>query len=154
MLTDAAIRAARPRERPYKLTDGAGLHLYVTPAGGKLWRMRYELGGRERLLSFGPYPRVGLAEARGRRDAAKAALREGRDPGLAGRLRRAGGPGAAASTFEAVARDWHARRAPAWTARHAADVLDRTVSGRTKANALHELLPWNWKAARVAPAAA
>jgi len=47
MLTDAAARAARPKERAYKLTDGGGLHLFVTPAGGKLWRQRYEVGKRQ-----------------------------------------------------------------------------------------------------------
>src|SRR5205823_8716591 len=60
---------------------GGGLHMHVTTSGGKLWRLRYEYGGREKLLSFGPYPEVSLAEAREQRDAAKAMLRDGRDPG-------------------------------------------------------------------------
>ena len=124
MLTDAAIRGAKPRERPYKLTDGAGLHLYVTPAGGKLWRMRYEVAGKEKLLSFGPYPEISLAAARLKRDAAKAVLRDGQDPSLRRKLHRAAAVDASAATFEAVARDWYARQAPTWTERHAADVLD------------------------------
>ena len=61
MLTDAAIRAAKPADKPYKLTDRAGLYLHVTPAGSKLWRLRYEFGRKEKLLSIGPYPDVSLA---------------------------------------------------------------------------------------------
>ena len=123
MLTDAAARAAKPKERAYKLTDGGGLHLFVTPAGGKLWRLRYGFGGKEKLLSFGPYPEVGLAQAREARGAAKALLRTGRDPMLEKKARRAAAHDAA-GTFEAIARDWHARQAPTWTERHAADVLE------------------------------
>jgi Arm DNA-binding domain len=55
MLTDIQCRKAKPASTPYKLTDGGGLHLYVTPAGGKHWRYRYEIGGKEKLLSIGPY---------------------------------------------------------------------------------------------------
>ena len=57
MLTDAAVWAARPKERDYKLNDTGGLLLVVTKGGSKLWRMRYAIQGREQLLSFGPYPR-------------------------------------------------------------------------------------------------
>jgi integrase len=123
MLTDAAARAAKPKERAYKLTDGGGLHLFVTPAGGKLWRLRYEIGGKEKLLSIGPYPEVGLARAREARSAAKALLRAGCDPMVEKKAQRAAA-GATAGSFEAIARDWHARQAPTWTARHAADVLE------------------------------
>jgi Arm DNA-binding domain len=59
MLTDAQIRKAKAADKPYKLTDGAGLHVYVTPAGGKQWRLRYEFERTEKLLSIGPYPRSG-----------------------------------------------------------------------------------------------
>ena len=64
MLTDVQIRKAKAADKPYKLTDGGGLHVYVTSAGGKLWRLRYEFERKEKLLSIGPYPSVGLAEAR------------------------------------------------------------------------------------------
>jgi hypothetical protein len=77
MLTDVQIRKAKAADRPYKLTDGGGLHVYVTPAGGKLWRLRYELERKEKLLSIGPYPSVGLAEAREVATNAKRLLREG-----------------------------------------------------------------------------
>ena len=67
-LTDVAIRNAKPRPKPYKLGDSLGLFLLVQPAGGKLWRLKYRVDGKERKLSIGSYPEVGLAEARRRRD--------------------------------------------------------------------------------------
>jgi hypothetical protein len=87
-------------DKPCKLTDRAGLYLRVTPASSKLWRMRYEFGGREKLLSFGPYPDVSLAEARNRQDAAKRQLREGRDPSLEKKLERTRTREALANSFE------------------------------------------------------
>jgi len=129
MLTDAAIRTAKRADKPYKLTDQAGLYLRVTPAGSKLWRMRYEYGRKEKLLSFGPYPEVSLAEARDRRDAAKRLLREGRDPSLERKLEQTRTREALANSFEAVARDWHARMASSWTERHASDVWESLKQG-------------------------
>ncbi len=123
LLTDAAAKAAKAKDKAYKLNDGAGLVLYVAPNGSKHWRMRYTFQGKEKLLSFGPFPKVGLGQACEMRDAAKAQLREAREPGLEKKLRRA-----ASSdllwTFEAIARDWHQRNVSAWTERHAKDVLD------------------------------
>ena len=63
-LTDTAIRTAKPADRDYKLADGGGLYLLVTPAGGKLWRLKYRLDGLERKLSLGKYPALSLADAR------------------------------------------------------------------------------------------
>ena len=123
MLTDAGIRAAKPRDRDYKLNDSGGLVLFVTKAGGKLWRLRYTYAGKEKLLSFGPYPELSLANAREQRDAAKTLLREGTDPALQRKLRKAFG-NELANTFEAIARDWHSRHLPTWTERHGKDVLD------------------------------
>src|SRR5450755_5154333 len=78
MLTDVQIRKAKAADKPYKLTDGGGLHVYVTSAGGKLWRLRYEFERKEKLLSIGPYPTVGVAEARETATTAKRLLRRGR----------------------------------------------------------------------------
>jgi integrase len=143
MLTAAAARAAKPKERAYKLTDGGGLHLFVTPAGSKLWRLRYEIRGKEKLLSLGPYPEVGLAQAREGRSAAKALLRAGRDPMVEKKAQRAATADAAGS-FEAIARDWHARQAPTWTERHSADVLgslERDVFPRLGALPIRAITP-------------
>ena len=73
-LMDVAVRKAKPAEKPCKLADG----LLVTPSGGKLWRFKYRFLGKEKLLSFGPYPEISLAEAREKRDAAKKQLRGSR----------------------------------------------------------------------------
>ncbi|MFG1299152.1 integrase arm-type DNA-binding domain-containing protein [Xanthobacter sp. V3C-3] len=81
MLTDTAIKAAKPKEKPYKLSDAEGLHLLVTPQGGKLWRLAYRFGGKQKQLTFGSYKYVSLAEARERRTDAKRMLASGVDPG-------------------------------------------------------------------------
>ena len=79
-LTDARCRALKPAEKPIKAFDGEGLHLFITPKGAKVWRLAYRLHGKPKTMSFGPYPAVGLAEARKKRDQAKAMLRDGQDP--------------------------------------------------------------------------
>lgn len=122
-LTELQVKNARPRARPYRLVDSGGLHLFVTPSGAKLWRMRYKIDGREKLLSFGAWPNVKLSDARALRDEAKGAKRRGTDPA---HLKRAGGlrPGEAApENFEAIARRWHATKQSSWQPHHAADVL-------------------------------
>lgn len=73
-LSDLRIRTARPRAKPYKLADGGGLYLLVQPNGSKLWRMKYRFMGREKLLSIGRYPEVGLARARKEQLAARELL--------------------------------------------------------------------------------
>ena len=79
-LTDTTIRTAKPADKPFKLFDGGGLFLLVTPAGGKLWRLKYRHGGKERGLSLGIYPAVSLADARKGRDQARRLLVSGLDP--------------------------------------------------------------------------
>jgi Arm DNA-binding domain len=123
MLTDTQCRKAKPADKPYKLTDGGGLHLYVTPAGGRHWRYRYEINGKEKLLSIGPYPTVSLTDARTARDDAKTAQRAGRDPSLAKRLKRAKVSANDSDTFEALAREWHGINKSRWTKVHAEDVM-------------------------------
>jgi len=66
-LTDVAIRKAKPKTKAYKLGDSLGLFLLVQPSGGRLWRMKYRVDGREKKLGLGTYPEIGLAEARRRR---------------------------------------------------------------------------------------
>jgi hypothetical protein len=79
MLTQLAIQNAKPREKSYKRSDGFGLHLLVTTTGAKLWRYRF--ARRENMLGFGPFPEVGILDAREQRDAARKLLRQGIDPG-------------------------------------------------------------------------
>ena len=70
-LSDTKVRTAKSRKTEYKLFDGGGLYLLVTPAGGKLWCLKYRADGKDKKLSFGPYPEVSLADARARRDEAR-----------------------------------------------------------------------------------
>lgn len=123
MLTDAAIRKSKPSDKPYKLPDGAGLHLFVSPAGGKSWRFRYEFDGKEKLLTLGKYPVMGLADARSARDEAKTILREGRDPSVAKKHRKLASVREAGETFEVMARDWHKTNRLRWSDIHASDIL-------------------------------
>ena len=123
MLTDLQCRKAKAADKPFKKTDGGGLHLDVTPAGGKLWRYRYEFAGKERLLSIGPYPAVSLTDARAARDSAKAAQREGRDPSVAKKIQRAKVAGSDSATFEAIAREWYSLNKSRWSLIHSSDVI-------------------------------
>lgn len=102
MLTDAKIRAAAPREKAWKLSDGGGLFLLIHPNGSRYWRMKYRIHGREGKLSFGVYPDVPLKEARAKRDDAKRQLRDGIDPSVHKKVRRDAGE----NTFKAVALEW------------------------------------------------
>lgn len=123
-LKELEVKYTQRRQRPFKLSDGGGLHLLVQPNGSKLWRLKYRFGGKEKLLSFGRYPEVTLASARERRKEAKAQLANGVDPGAA----RAEEPAAKRrppETFEAIARAWHANRAEGLDATHAGRVLRR-----------------------------
>lgn len=79
-LTDSTIRTLKPKKTAQKLSDGGGLFLHVLPNGSKHWRMAYRYGGRQKLLSFGPYPLVSLREARDKRDEAKKLLLDDIDP--------------------------------------------------------------------------
>ena len=63
-LTDTQLRQLKPKDRPYKVADGGGLLIHVTPNGSRLWRLRYRFDGVEKLMAFGAYPEVSLARAR------------------------------------------------------------------------------------------
>ncbi len=121
MLTDTAIRRAKPRERPYKLADGGGLYLLVNPNGARWWRLKYRVEGREKLISLGVYPDVPLKDARERRDDARKLLASGVDPGA----KRKAEKSAHADTFEAVAREWFDKFSAGWAPTHADKVFRR-----------------------------
>jgi Arm DNA-binding domain len=79
-LTDARIRSLKPADKPYKVADFEGLYLMVNPSGSKLWRFKYRMAGKEKLLSIGAYPEVTLAKARQARDVARSQVAERVDP--------------------------------------------------------------------------
>ncbi|HEY8606308.1 MAG TPA: integrase arm-type DNA-binding domain-containing protein [Noviherbaspirillum sp.] len=124
-LTDVKVKSAKPREKAYKLSDGEGLYLLVNPDGGKYWRMKITYGGQERLLSFGVYPTVSLAEARAERSKARSQKVAGVDPAQAKRIAKRQQAIAATNTFEAIARKWHAEKCDTWKENTARDTLNR-----------------------------
>ena len=79
-LTDAKVRAAKPLDKSYKLTDGDGMHLMVHTNGSKYWRLQYRFGGKQKMLALGIYPDISLAEAREKRDTARKLIANGFDP--------------------------------------------------------------------------
>lgn len=124
-LSDTAIRALKPGDKPVKVADERGLFLLVTPSGGKWWRLKYRFGGKEKLLSLGTYPDVGLKEARTRRDDARRLLADGVDPGENRKVQKAAKVERAANSFEHVAREWYAKHAPNWAPSHGEKVIRR-----------------------------
>jgi hypothetical protein len=144
MLTDMSVKKSKPRETAFKLADSGGLYLFVTPAGGKFWRLKYRIGGKEKLLSIGPFPRISLAEARVAREAAKKALADHRDPGLMKHQRRLTAITESETTFESIARRWHSLQLASWTEKHGQDVLgslERDVFADLGSLPLKEITP-------------
>lgn len=123
-LTDLDVKRAKAQDKQATLFDGGGLFLLVTPSGGKLWRFKYRFGGKERLLSFGAYPTVTLADARTRRDDAKKLLANGVDPGEIKKAQKAAQCDNAGS-FEVIAREWHTKFSPSWSPSHAKTTIER-----------------------------
>ncbi len=112
-LSDVAIRKAKPAAKPYKMADGRGLFLLVKPTGSKLWRWKYRVVGREKLLALGAYPEVSLTAARDATTDGRKLLANGTDPGevrKAVKAERIEAAAVASDTFEAVAREWMARQ--------------------------------------------
>lgn len=125
-LTDLRLKSARPGPKVVKLSDGDGLYLEVQPHGTKTWRFRYrQLNGKENLLTFGPYPEVGLAEARASRMQARQLLSRGLDPARERGAQRRVAAEARAQTFERLAREWHANKSKCWSPQYASNVLHR-----------------------------
>ncbi len=109
-LTDVAIRNAKPGEKAFKLADGAGMFLLVTPAGGKLWRLKYRIDGREKLLAMGAYPETGLSDARKRRDEARSLIARGVDPSREKQRDKVRSRAQATDTFTAITNEYCAKR--------------------------------------------
>lgn len=118
-LTDKAVKAfVAKAECGKKLADGGGLHLFITPAGGTTWRIKYRIDGKEKIYSIGPYPLVSLAAARVELGEVKALLLENKDPVTARRVNRASNAACADNTFQAVAGEWLAMKQKEWSAGH------------------------------------
>lgn len=123
-LSEVKVRTAKQSEKPYKLYDGGGLYLLVTPSGGKLWHFKYRAEGKEKKLTFGSYPDVPLTVAREKRDDARRLLAGGMDPAevkkaqqVVDEIKRL--------TFSEVALEWHTNKKSEWSESHAKKLLRR-----------------------------
>ena len=134
-LVDVTIKKAKPREKDYKLSDGGGLFLQVTHSGGKWWRFKYRFDGKEKLLSLGVYPDISLAGARDARDKARKLVANGIDPSADRKAAKEAKAELQANSFEVIAREWHKHKVDgkAWTAEHAATIMNRMES---------DIFPW------------
>jgi integrase len=105
-LTELNIKNAKPKAKPYKLSDGDGMFLLISPAGGKHWRLKFRFLGKEKALAMGSYPEISLADARERRFEARKLLANGIDPSAKKQQAKQGALDDAAMTLELVARKW------------------------------------------------
>jgi len=124
-LTEIAIKALKPTDKARKISDAGGLYLLVQPTGTKTWCYKYRLLGKEKKLTFGPYPLITLKEARLKRDDAKRQLLEGADPAIEKQTQKRLAVFDAANTFKAVAEEWHDLNKSKWTERHANVLMRR-----------------------------
>lgn len=126
-LTDTQCRNAKLKEKSYKLTDSAGLYLWVTKAGNKIWRMKYRFpkGGKEKVIVFGEYPAITLQDAREKQIEAKKLLANNVDPMAVKKEQLAGLRSEQGNTFELVARAWFEFSKDKWTERNAGYVIRR-----------------------------
>ncbi len=123
-LTARQVDTAKPKEKPYKLSDGGGLYLEVAPNGSRYWRMKYRINGKEKRLSFGVYPIISLAVARDEREKAKRVLAGGGDPGEVKKAGKLAQKLSIENTFEAIAREWHKSKADRWSLRYRDEIID------------------------------
>jgi integrase len=132
-ITDTKIKAAKACPKPYKISDEKGMFLLVKADGGKWWRFKYRIDGKEKLISFGGYPEVSIKEARIRRDEARSLVANGIDPSLNRQIQKATRLERGQNSFEVVAREWYAKTSPKWASTHASKILARLQN---------DIFPW------------
>lgn len=132
-LSDIQIRNAKPKDKNYKLSDGGGLFLLITKAGGKLWRYKYRFEGKEKLLSLGGYPDIGLKEAREKHHEARKLLASGISPSEQRKAQKQSAALRSANSFEVIAREWFSRYSQNWAVSHS-----KTVNRRLE----RDIFPW------------
>ena len=124
-LSDTAVRNAKPKQAPYKLTDGEGMYLLVQPNGAKYWRLKYRYAGKEKLLALGVYPDVTLRAARDRRSEARRKLLNESDPAEARKIDKRAARIRSENTFKAIASEWWELKKSAWSEGHAEAIRAR-----------------------------
>ncbi len=132
-LSDTKVRNAKPREKAYKIADGKGLFLTISPNGSKYWRFKYHFNNKEKLLALGVYPDVSLAQARDKHLEARRLIANGIDPSIDKQIKKRAKKVAAENSFEAIAREWYAKYSPTWASNHSEKIIRRFE---------RDLFPW------------
>jgi integrase len=117
-LSTVAIKKAKPKKKPYKLSDFGGLYLLIKPNGSKLWRWKYRIDRKENVYSIGEYPAVSLSDARVERDNARMLVKQGINPAHNRQSQKAAQVEDNANSFSAVSKGWIDQRKPKWTPRY------------------------------------
>ncbi len=126
LLTDLACKnATSESSKIRKLHDGQGLYLWVYEDGRKYWRLRYKIHSKEKSLSLGVYPVVGLKKARQLAQAERVKLKSNIDPSIDRQINKQKAKETAANSFESVAREWYTKQIHTWVKSHSKDVLHR-----------------------------
>lgn len=133
MLTRIQIESVSPPPKTIRLYDGRGLYIEFAPAGGRWWRLKYRFEGRERRLSLGTYPDVGLKEARDKREAARQQIAAGIDPAMQRKAEKQSLVDGSENTFRAIGREWFALVSPKWVKGHSCKIIRRLE---------REVFPW------------
>ncbi|MRS17001.1 tyrosine-type recombinase/integrase [Enterobacteriaceae bacterium RIT691] len=118
------VDTAKPKDKPYKLADGGGLYLLVSPNGSRYWRLKYRVAGKENILALGVYPETTLAEARAKREEAKRGIAGGIDPNVAKREEKLAREASVRNTFQEIACEWHASKLYKWSEGYASDIME------------------------------
>ncbi|MBM4205474.1 MAG: DUF4102 domain-containing protein [Gammaproteobacteria bacterium] len=124
-LTIAAIKNAKSADKPKRLYDERGLYLEIAPNGGRWWRFKYRFDGKEKRLSFGVFPDVGLKEAREARDETRKLVAQGIDPSIQRKAEKCLRVETGQNTLEVIAREWFEKQKPGWSEVHAKNVIER-----------------------------
>jgi len=124
-LTNTQIQNCKPQGKTVKLFDERGLYLEVTPTGNRWWRFKYQFGGKEKRISLGVFPDVGLKDARDRRDEARKQVAAGIDPSELRKKAKIATVEKVENTVEVIAREWFAKFSPTWNAVYAERIIHR-----------------------------
>lgn len=146
-LTVLQVKNAAPRDKDYGLADGGGLFLWIRAAGGKSWRFRFRLDGKQSHISLGTVDKVALAQARQLASEARQLVAQGKHPGLERNSKRAQAAIARANTFKMLALEWHQHKVPRWSAGYSSDVLEafeRDIFPQVGSLPLADIKPMQW----------
>lgn len=122
-LTDIQIKRAKPQDKADTLNDGQGLSLLINPDGSRGWRFRFRFAGKARLMSFGSYDLVTLAEAREKREIARKQVTNNTDPVEDRRAQKMAQQFSSENSFESISREWHKNKADRWTVAYRGEII-------------------------------